>query len=210
MKPKAHPVQPPRVAVWLLRLFTRAEQVESIEGDLLEEFSEIALNSGAIAARRWYWLQALKTIPHLAAGGFGAAPLSTIAVVVGGYLISAFVHGLPDKVLMTATDKYLSYWQIHFNAYVFLSTDAMLIANLLASIFVGCVVALAAKDREIIVTITLSIVLGALGGVAFSSWVARGQLWFDLLGLRIAESIAIVVGGIIVRACRPAKTPVTG
>jgi len=38
----ASSVQPPRVAVWLLDLFTPSEQTESIPGDLLEEFSDVA------------------------------------------------------------------------------------------------------------------------------------------------------------------------
>src|SRR5204862_5771919 len=43
---QASSVQPPRVAVWLLDLFTHYEQTESIPGDLLEEFSAVASRSG--------------------------------------------------------------------------------------------------------------------------------------------------------------------
>jgi hypothetical protein len=34
-------VQPPRIAVWLITLFTQAGEAESILGDLLEEFSDV-------------------------------------------------------------------------------------------------------------------------------------------------------------------------
>jgi len=208
MKPLAHSVQPPRVAVWLLNLFTIADEEESIQGDLLEEFSQIALTSGFRDARRWYWRQAIKTIPHLAASGFRAAPLSTIAVVIAGYLLGRFAYGLPDKILMAATDRYISYWQIHFKMYVFFSTDGMLVAHLIASMFVGCVVALAAKGREMAATMMLGLVLGAMGAVGVLWWIAKtgdsSFLW--MLGLRCADSFAIVAGGVIVRMYRPHST----
>jgi hypothetical protein len=46
-------VQPPRIAVWLVNLFTPAEEAESILGDLLEEFSHLASKSGVAFARSW-------------------------------------------------------------------------------------------------------------------------------------------------------------
>ena len=35
-------LQPPRLAVWLVNLFTVPDNAEAIMGDLLEEFSQIA------------------------------------------------------------------------------------------------------------------------------------------------------------------------
>jgi hypothetical protein len=67
-------VQPPRFAVWLVNLFTPYEQAESIPGDLLEEFSELALKSDGAFARRWYWRQSVKTIGHLIGCGFRSVP----------------------------------------------------------------------------------------------------------------------------------------
>ncbi len=55
-------VQPPRIAVWLVDLFTPDKQAESIPGDLLEEFSDLASKSGVAFARRWYWRHSVKTI----------------------------------------------------------------------------------------------------------------------------------------------------
>jgi hypothetical protein len=49
---KASLVQPPRLAVWLVNLFTPYEQAESIPGDLFEEFSAVAPKSGVASARR--------------------------------------------------------------------------------------------------------------------------------------------------------------
>jgi hypothetical protein len=54
-------------------------------GDLMEEYSYLASKSGIAVARRWYWRQTTKTVAHLAATGFHAAPWSTTAVVVVGF-----------------------------------------------------------------------------------------------------------------------------
>lgn len=61
MTSQAHFVRPPRTATWLVNLFTPADAGESILGDLFEEFSHIASNSGVAVARRWYWRQSVKT-----------------------------------------------------------------------------------------------------------------------------------------------------
>ena len=70
-------VRPPRIAVWLVDLFTPNKQSESIPGDLLEEFSEHASKSGVASARRWYWRQSVKTVARLIATGFLVAPWLT-------------------------------------------------------------------------------------------------------------------------------------
>jgi hypothetical protein len=50
-------LQPPRLAVWLVNLFTLPDNAEAIMGDLLEESSQIAHQAGVVSARRWYWRQ---------------------------------------------------------------------------------------------------------------------------------------------------------
>jgi len=204
MTPKADFIQPPRLAAWLVKLFASGEE-ESILGDLTEEYSDLALNSGLVFARHWYWRQAVKTIAHLSGNGFRGAPWSTAAAVIGGVVLHRFVSGLPDKILSAATDRYLAFWSTHFKAYVFL-LNGMPIEHIIGSIFVGCVVALAAKGREMIATMTLALVFCTLIFAAMV-WVAthRGvdvawMLWSS------ADPIAIVVGGAIVRTQRLAAT----
>lgn len=201
-------VQPPRIATWLVNLFTPADEGESILGDLLEEFSQLASKAGVAFARRWYWRQTVKTIAHLFGSGFRVAPWSTTAAVVGGYLLGALVGGLPDKVLLAVTDRYLAYWSNHFKAYMFWATDGMLIGHLILSMLVGCIVALVAKGREMVATMTLALVLCALIGAALV-WVAMHRpmddaLWWMLW--QCSGPFAIVVGGVIVRTRRSAST----
>ena len=204
--------QPPSIAVWLVNLFTPTETAESILGDLLEEFIHIASTSGIAGARRWYWRQSLKSVAHLFGTGFRSAPWSTTAAVVVGFLLLRFVSGLPDKVLSAVTDRYLAYWSAHFKTYMFFATDGMLIAHLLASIFVGCMVALTAKGREMVATMTLSLVHYALAGVpvlamAIVTAVRSGGVSFLwILAVQFADSLAIVIGGAIVRTRRSAAT----
>src|SRR5262249_7407703 len=99
MMSKAEFIQPPRIATWLVNLFTPAEEAESILGDLLEEYSQLCSQSGVAFAQSWYWRQIVKTIAHFVGAAYRLAPWSTTASVVGGYLLSGFVHGLLDKLL---------------------------------------------------------------------------------------------------------------
>ena len=207
MTPQLHLVQPPRIAVWLVNLFASAEEAESIVGDLLEEFSHLASKAGVSIARRWYWRQTIKTIGHLIGTGFRVAPWSTTAAVAGGYLLGMVAGGLPDKVLSAVTDRYLAYWSNHFQAYMFWATDGMLVAHLILSMFVGCIVALVAKGREMVATLTLGLVLFMLTGVAYLASVAGHWPMDDALPWMLAQCagpFAIVVGGAIVRTRRSA------
>jgi hypothetical protein len=201
-------VLPPHFAAWLVNLFTPAEEAESILGDLLEEYSHLASKSGVAFARSWYWRQTVKTIAHLIGNGFRVAPWSITAAVIGGFLLHRFVSGLPDRLLSAVTDRYLAYWSNHFRAYMFWATDGMLIVRLIASMLVGCSVGLAAKGREMIATMSLSLVLGAMTGVAWWLLLASGRDPFLpwMLPLCFADWFAIVIGGAIVRTRRSATT----
>jgi hypothetical protein len=207
MTSQRHFVQPPRIASWFVSLFTPDDEAELILGDLLEEFSHIEAKSGVAIARSWYWRQSERTIAHLFGGAFRAAPWSTTAAVAGGFLLYRFTGGLPDKLLSTATDRYLTYWSAHFNAYLWV-LKGMSIAHHLASMFVGCVVALAAEGRELAATMTLSIVLAAMTVAGFLVIVTQAGdasfLW--ILPLSFADSFAIIVGGAIVRMRRGVAT----
>ena len=197
-------VPPPRMATCLVNLFSPAEEAETILGDLLEEYSQLASKPGVAFASRWYWRQAVKTIAHLFGNGFRRAPWSTAAAVVGGFLLHRFVSGLPGKVLSAITDRYLFYWSAHFQAYMWV-LKGMPIAHLILSMFVGCFVALVAKGREMVATMTLALVLCALIGIAMV-WVATHlPLGVGWMLWSCAGPFAIVVGGAIVRTFRSAS-----
>ncbi len=199
-------VQPPRLASWLLNLFTPPDGEESILGDLLEEFSFLASKSGVAFARRWYRRQAVKTIAHIFGTTFRVTPWSTASVVVGGFLLHRFVSGLPNRLLSAVTDKYLFYWSAHFQAYLWI-LKGMWPAQLILSMFVGCMVAFVARGREMVATMTLVLVQFALIGSAWV-WVAMhrpmGVAW---MLWSCGDPCAVVLGGAIVRMLRSGAKP---
>jgi hypothetical protein len=92
--------KPPRIAVWLIDLFTPYEQTESIPGDLLEEFTDLVSKSGVASARRWYWRQSVQTIPHLVATGLRVALWSVVCAVTVGVLLQWKGSAFPEKAVI--------------------------------------------------------------------------------------------------------------
>jgi hypothetical protein len=216
MRSQSDVVQPPRVAVCLLTLFTPAGEAESIPGDLLEEFSQIASRSGVAFARRWYWRQAVTTIAYLIAAGFRTAPWTIAAAVVGGFLLRWLVSRLSNPAINGAIDAVLDRYLVHGqdpHAYIFWLTSSMLIVRLVVNTLVGGLVAVVARGREMTATITLGLAGDILAIHAALLTVAKtgdhGVLW--TLPHTFAFSIAIVAAGAFVRMRRSAGTtpPVT-
>jgi hypothetical protein len=201
MTSQADFTRPPRTATSLIKLFVSAEE-ESILGDLLEEYSDLTLKSGVAVARRWYWRQALKTIAHLARNGFRRAPWSTAAIAVGGVLLLRFVSVLPERAIFAVLERY-QIPEHHFDAYVFFATDGIAIGHVVAALFVGCIVGLAAKGREMVAAMALGLILCLMTIAASLVWVGSGHasiMW--MLPWYFADWFAIVIGGAIVRTCR--------
>ena len=206
MKSQPQFAQPPRAATWLVNLFIPGEDGESVAGDLHEEFSQLALKSGVAVARRWYWEQSLRTVAHLFANGFLRAPWSTAVTVIAGFFLLRFVHSVPDKLLGVVTDKYLMYWSTHFQAYLWV-LKGLRIEYLFGSLLTGCVVGFVAKGREMVATMTLSLVLCAMILASFAWIVATSGSLSFLWNLPepFADPFTIVIGGLIVRTRRSAK-----
>ncbi len=197
-------VQPPRIAVWLISLFALAERGESILGDLLEEFSLLASKSGVGPARSWYWRQTIKTVPRLAGFGFGAAPWMTVAAVLGGFLLRKLVASWIGPVTFAVLERYQGFFAHHFSVYLFFASTALDIEHLITFLFIGFAVALASRQREMVATMVLALIYGAMALVAAVYVVTKfgdvGYLW--RLTWYFADSFAIVLAGAIVRTQR--------
>jgi putative ABC transport system permease protein len=63
MRADLAPGRPPRVAVLLLRLSAPPAERDEMLGDLVEEHALRARRSGGRAADRWFWSQALRSLP---------------------------------------------------------------------------------------------------------------------------------------------------
>lgn len=110
--------QPPRLASWLLDLFTPYNQAESIPGDLHEEFSNVLSQHGIPRARRWYWRQSLKSIAHLFAASFRTSPLSIIGSVIAGFLLLAWSASFPERIefaIFNWNHNYHANWYAHIS-----------------------------------------------------------------------------------------------
>ena len=212
MMAQARFAHPPRMAVWLVDLFIPNEQAESIPGDMLEEFTVLASRSGFVAARHWYWRQSVKTIANLIASEFRVAPLSILGIVLGGYLLLAPAGSLPEQIIVAVLNlrrhhvtPYYTWSQAQ--TYLFWFNGGILVGRMLLSLVVGCLVATAAKSREMIATMTLVFVLCAMTCFGLV-WLARGgaPIVWGMLPWYVADWFAILLGGAIIRIWRSAST----
>jgi hypothetical protein len=200
--------QPPRIAVWLLNLFALAAEAESILGDLLEEFSLLASKSGVATARSWYWRQTLRTIPQLAGVGFRTAPWMTAAAVVGGFLLRRLVGHLAESAIFAVVERFLAFFEHHFSTYMFFASTGIDIGQIITFLFIGFVVAFAAREREMVATMALGLIYGAMAVVGSVYVVTRtgdtASLW--RLTWFFADAFAIVIAGAVVRTHRLVAT----
>jgi uncharacterized membrane protein len=201
-------VRPPRIAVWLVDLFTPTEQTEPIPGDLLEEFSELASKSGFACARRWYWRQSVKTIAHLIATGFVVTPGLIARTVVGGWLLGWAGYWFTQKAVVAVLYKYQVY--AHIDAYAFWLIYAVLIERLIEPFIIGCIIAVAAKGREMVVTMTLGLIIAAWSGAGLAHfrhhWSEPNFPLAPLLLTTFVSPVMFVIGGGIVREIRSAMS----
>lgn len=205
-------LQPPFLATWLIELFDSDWRAEAISGDLLEEFSGLAAKSEVAYARRWYWRQSIKTVVDLMAAGFRTAPWLIAGTVIAGYLLLwwSLAYSLPETLIVAVLDlrrhHVIPYYTQHeMDAHVFWLNTGVMIGNLLVPLFVGCIVAVVAKAREMVATLALSVLLFAMDILVWFNvarhWPERTiPLPFVLTGL--AHEILIPMGGVIVREVR--------
>lgn len=203
--------QPPRIAVWLISLFTSADEAESMSGDLHEEFHHLVAKSGVAFAHGWYWRQTGKTIVHLVARAFRVAPWSTSAAVLGGYLLLGFMSRFAQQGMQAFLDAHRMY-ELHPDAYLFWLKFPLQAGRVILCVLVGGCVALAARGREMAAVVGLGLVQLTLFFAAVVAVIAGGHVWFDwvveMLLLNLLCSVATVVGGAIVTMRRSAtRTP---
>jgi hypothetical protein len=200
---------PPRIAVWLLDLFVPGDQAPPILGDLLEEFSTVASRRGIGPARRWYWLQSAKTVPHLLTAQFRSAPWRILATVIAGVLL----QWLTDALLLSGILYYPVHWPEPLRLLWMAAGDKAsplpFVAAIVAAISVGWIVASVSRRHEMAVTTALSLTIGTLRVFGFfHHWhfSVRPRSWsFVFVGgpglpsVVLSVPIAILVGGLIAR-----------
>jgi hypothetical protein len=204
MTSQPYSVQPPSIAVWLVSLFAPVEVAESILGDLLEEFSLLALKSGVHTARTWYWRQTIKTVPRFVRSDLRAATLMTFVAVAGGFLLRKLVGPRVGPATFAVLERYQSFFEHHFSLYLFFASTGLDIEHLITFLLIGFVVAFAARESEMVATVILALIFGAIAVVGSTYAAIRtgndALLW--RLTWYFADSFVIVVAGAIVRTRR--------
>ncbi len=192
---KSSSVQPPIIAVRLIDLFVPETQHESVKGDLLEEFSDLATRFGDSSARRWYWKHSTKTIASL----MFRMPWVVALVVLSGFII------LLNVVDLVMADKI-----VEDRAQLATSLGRPMLWFLLGSMVISSVtpswvLAMIAKGKEIVATslFALMFVLSAIAaqlGIRVFQLHPRTPLPHPIF-LALSASL-IVFAGIVVRQMR--------
>lgn len=199
--------RPPRGAAWLIGLFASGQEAGLILGDLSEEFSRLAFQSGSPSARRWYWRQTLKSLPHLVFSGFLAAPWLTILAAFAGFLLRRLIARLPGEVTFALVDRF-AINQHHFGLYRFLISTALDIEHVVTFLLIGGFVALLARKREMPPALLLALVWAAMSvaGSVFGAIKSEDYGTLFRLSWYFTDSLATVLGALVVRTFRSRGT----
>ncbi len=205
MSEQLFPVRPPRLASWLVTIFTPDEQLESILGDLQEEFSALVEGPERRRAQTWFWRKAWRTAMPRVTAGMRAAPWLTLTTVLAGYVLKGYVLSrLPEAAILAIFERN-QLAERHFEAYQFWISDGIVMALALNHFLTGMSMALAAKGREMAVTVALAVLSLFLSATAYATLlVARpGQYGFlNTVPHVVAFALAMVLGGLAVRVSR--------
>jgi xanthosine utilization system XapX-like protein len=197
------PDRPPRLGAWLLSLFFAREESNFIVGDLSEEYFQHAAQTGRSAARRWYWRQIFKSLPHLIGAAFRASPWKTAAAAALGFEFRRLIARLPERAIFAVVEQTRLY-EHHFRAYEFFASTGIDVAHLISFVVVGSVVALIAKRSEIPPAIALGLIYVGMAIFASVIYVARTHdfAYLPRLSWTFSDAFAIVAGAIVVRMLR--------
>jgi len=94
-------LNPPKGASLLLRVFAGEPDFPQVEGDLREEFNQLALTSGPDKARQWYWHEALRNIWAFTMRSGSINVLGTAAVCIALNRLAGrfFFHWVRDSMV---------------------------------------------------------------------------------------------------------------
>lgn len=93
-------LRPPKGASWLLSLFAGEPDFPEVEGDLSEEFQQLALQSGPSAAQQWYWREALRNARAfvIRRGSINALGAGLLSVAIFRLVMPLFSHWLRNEL----------------------------------------------------------------------------------------------------------------
>jgi hypothetical protein len=185
--------QPPVIAIWLIDLLVPEEQKESVKGDLLEEFSDLATKCGESSARSWYWRNSAKTIARL----MFRTPWVVAVAVFGAFFAVIAVAGFFAVPRLTRLYVAPHVPPTELATYFVISSCTGTLALLVASV----IVAMLARGKEAIATVLLGLTF-LLVFVAADVIVDRHALLLTHPTFLIVNSALIAIVGVFVRKKR--------
>lgn len=179
--------QPPVIPIWLIDLLIPEAQKESVKGDLLEEFSDLATKCGKSSARSWYWRHSMKTIARL----MFRTPWVVAIAVFGAYFAVIAVVGF-FAVQRLNIDAYVPPTELA--TYLLISSCTVSLLLLVASV----IVAMLARGKETIATFLFGFTF-VLVFVAADVIVHHHAVLLTHPAFLIVNSVLIAVVGVFVR-----------
>jgi hypothetical protein len=110
---------------------------------------------------------------------------------------------LVEPAIFAVLERYHVY-EHHFSTYMFFASTGIDIGHLITFLFIGLVVAFAARGREMVATTILGLYWGALTVASFPAVVTQSGFGIALSRATVyfADSLAIVIAGVIIRTHR--------
>lgn len=98
-------MSPPRIAQAIVEVSAPPGDLESVSGDLHEEYVRMRVREGQARADAWYWSQALRSAPSLLAysrvpRSFGALA-ATLLLVLSGIVVLLLLNEFIDDAIRT-------------------------------------------------------------------------------------------------------------
>jgi hypothetical protein len=140
-----------------------------------------------------------------------------VGTVLGGFLLLEFSTSNLQRaivaVILFRSHHVTPYYDSNEVAtHFFWLRIGVLIGSLLEALIIGCIVAVATKCREMVSTIALSFISVVMGAALFWMSVAMHNpvdpaLFPATMVQQLSGSCMIVIGGVIVREIRSARSP---
>lgn len=201
--------KPPCIAECLTSLFLPTDVAEAVIGDLQEEFSALAVSSGASQARSWYRRQAVRTFLHAGPNAFRGAPVRMLITLLGALWLLGFATSHSTHQMQRLLDA-LRVYEVDPSAYLFWLKFPLEIGRVVICTVLGCLVALVNKRYELPATASLALAQLTMFCAGAITVIAYSHHWLDwfvaMAPWNILCAMATVAGGVIVLKCRRSKT----
>jgi hypothetical protein len=163
-------ISPPRFAETVLTsLGATPEYRDAVVGDLAEELAWRATLDGPAEARRWYYREALRSIPHLLGNGARSMRWGSVRRVTGialsAWAISTITLGVSFVIVLSTISRFWPDVGVIFRSGSLTLTAPTLLAiaaSISGSVFGGYVAAWLDRETPLVSAATLGLTLALL------------------------------------------------